>query len=52
MSKQVWREVHYSPVRGGARSFECRSCHAVKSTKRNHPKVCEFCGAGRDEVRE
>jgi hypothetical protein len=41
----VWREVHRSPTRLGHRIFECKHCHATKTTKRNIPTVCEFCGA-------
>ena len=41
----VWREVHRSPTKLGHRIFDCKHCHATKTTKRNIPKVCEFCGA-------
>ena len=45
----VWREVHRSPTSNGDRIFECKHCSAMKTTKRNIPTVCEFCG-GREEV--
>ncbi len=41
----VWREIHRSPTRLGHRLWECRYCTALKTTKRNIPKSCEFCHA-------
>jgi len=40
----VWREVHRSPTSRGHRIFECQHCYAMKTTRRNIPKLCEFCG--------
>lgn len=40
----IWREVHRSPTSNGDRIFECKHCSAMKTTKRNTPTVCEFCG--------
>jgi len=45
----VWREVHRSPTSMGHRIFECKHCSAMKTTKRNIPSVCEFCGEGQTE---
>ena len=47
----VWREIRgakvlRSPTRLGHRYFECKYCFAIKTTKRNRPTACEFCGKG------
>lgn len=41
---RVWYEVHRSPTPLGHRIFNCKHCYATKTTKRNIPTVCEFCG--------
>jgi hypothetical protein len=40
----VWEEIHASPTFYGVRNFQCQHCFAYKSTKRNIPTSCEFCG--------
>ena len=40
---KVWREIHRSPTMLGHRLWECKHCTALKTTKRNIPKSCEFC---------
>ena len=48
---KVWREIFRSPTRLGHRIWECTYCTAMKTTKRNMPKSCEFCHAYTEENR-
>ena len=43
-NNRVWREIHRSPTDLGHRIFQCWHCSAMKTTKRNIPKSCEFFG--------
>ena len=44
VSNEVWREIHRSPTWMGHRIFQCKTCTAMKTTKRKIPTSCEFCG--------